>query len=197
MKKAFKRLLPAIIISLAGSFVCICCALTVIPAKSETVSHGTPGIVRFRVVANSDTPYDQQLKIKVRDGLESTVKMLFSDCKSPKEIKSVAEKHKELLVSKAQQILAENGEYTSVNVRFVTEKADVRRYDGLVLPAGEYMTLRIDIGKAEGQNWWCVLYPSSFLDAAFDKDASDIVSDGGEEKGKTKNVRFALFDLFS
>ena len=68
----FKKILPAVLLSLAGSFIICCTALTVIPAKNENVCEPNQ-IIRLRVVANSDSSEDQAVKIKVRDGIHYVI----------------------------------------------------------------------------------------------------------------------------
>lgn len=161
-----KKLLPAIGISLAGSFVIFCLILTVIPHSSEKVIDVTESTVRLRVVANSDSERDQSLKLKVRDGIIGKAHELFADCVSVDDARCRIEQNKAFLKDEARKILRQNGCYMPVSVYLTEEAVPVRRYSDFTFPAGVYNTLRIDIGKADGQNWWCVMYPPLCLSAA-------------------------------
>ncbi len=164
--KVLKKILPAAVVSVAGSFVCLCIILTVIPGKNENTMNVYDNTIRLRVVANSDSDYDQKLKLTVRDGIIDTAHEIFGECKSRDEARRQISKNMEVLRQKAQEILRENGCDMEVNVRVLTEKVPVRRYSDFVFPAGEYETLRIDLGKAKGKNWWCVMYPPLCVSAA-------------------------------
>lgn len=164
--KLSKKILSAIGISLAGSFVVFCLILTVIPHSSEKVIDVTESTVRLRVVANSDSELDQCLKLMVRDGIIDKAHEIFADCGNLSEAENRIEKSMVVLSAEAQKILKQNGCNHPVIVRLINEDVPVRRYSDFTFPAGNYKTLRIDIGKAEGKNWWCVMYPPLCLSAA-------------------------------
>lgn len=161
-----KKILPAAVISVAGSFVFVGIVLTVIPSKSEKEVSVYDNTIRLRVVANSDSEYDQRLKLAVRDGIIDTAHEIFGSCENKDEAHRKIKSNMELLETKAQEILRENGCDMDVNVRVIKEDVPVRRYSDFVFPAGEYETLRIDLGNAEGKNWWCVMYPPLCVSAA-------------------------------
>lgn len=68
----------------------------------------------------------------------------------------------------AEETLRENGCWDSVEVRLEPTEFPLKAYNGFRLPAGEYMALRVLIGEAAGQNWWCVVYPPLCMTAAAD-----------------------------
>ena len=164
--KLSKKILSAIGISLAGSFVVFCVILTVVPHSCENVIDVTESTVRLRVVANSDSGRDQSLKLMVRDGIIGKAHDIFADCGSIYEAETKIEENMDFLENEAQRILEQNGCSLPVTVRLTNEDVPVRRYSDFTFPAGKYKTLRIDIGKAEGKNWWCVMYPPLCLSAA-------------------------------
>lgn len=164
--KLSKKILSAIGISLAGSFVVFCLILTVVPHSSENVFDVTESTLRLRVVANSDSERDQSLKLQVRDGIIGEAHEIFADCGNLAEAEVKITENMGVLEKEAQRILAENGCNLPVTVHLINEDVPVRRYSDFTFPAGRYKTLRIDIGKAEGKNWWCVMYPPLCLSAA-------------------------------
>ena len=117
-------------------------------------------VVRFHVIANSDEAADQQLKIKVRDGVFALVEQLFSGCADQQEALTTARQNQELLRAEGERILRENGSEKSVSVEVGPRFFPTRDYGPLAFPAGQYQTVSIRIGEAEGKNFWCVLYPA-------------------------------------
>lgn len=125
-------------------------------------------VVRFHVLANSDTEADQALKLKVRDRVLADYGALLSECENKEETLSALEDARLAICRVAQEeVLAQGYDYT-VRVSIVREEFPFKRYDDLIFPAGVYDALRIEIGEAEGKNWWCVLYPQMcFVDASW------------------------------
>ena len=117
-------------------------------------------MVRLHVVANSDTEEDQALKLKVRDAVLSVTEGVSTK----EELQSRLPKIKEA----AQECLERNGSSYVVSVTLKKENFPTRIYDTFSLPAGAYTALRVRIGAGEGQNWWCVAFPSICLRAASD-----------------------------
>ena len=116
------------------------------------------GIIRLHVVANSDSVDDQNLKLKVRDAVIAEVSNLESK-NDIDESRQWLESHLDDLEAVADEVIAENGfDYKAsaeLGVRWIPEKT----YGDMYFPAGNYEALTITLGKGEGQNWWCVLFP--------------------------------------
>lgn len=123
------------------------------------------GLIRFHVVANSDSTEDQQIKRKVRDAVLDSIRQ---DLEAIADI-SEARRYLSENISSIQQIVSEtlrsNGCPESSNVTFCKERFHARYYDTFSLPAGVYDSLRIIIGEGKGKNWWCVSFPSLCLPA--------------------------------
>ena len=116
-------------------------------------------VVRLHVLANSDTPEDQALKLQVRDRVleEATLILEASATRTEAEARirgSILE-----LERLAQETVREAGYDYPVTAELAEVPFPTREYEGFTLPAGEYLALRILIGEAAGQNWWCVVYP--------------------------------------
>ena len=125
-------------------------------------------LFRLHILANSDSEEDQQLKYDLRDYLLTDMEEIFADCSSAAEAKEAAKKNLALITEKSQQFVYDKGyDYTITasveNVYFTT-----RQYGGFTAPAGNYDALRILIGKGEGHNWWCVMFPPLCLGAVED-----------------------------
>lgn len=125
-------------------------------------------VVRFHVLANSDSETDQALKLKVRDRVLQEYGDILSSCESKEETLAELEMVKEKICTTAQEEVVAQGYDYPVRVSIVREDFPFKKYDDLIFPAGVYDALRIEIGEAEGQNWWCVLYPQMcYVDASW------------------------------
>ena len=116
------------------------------------------GIVRLHVLANSDTVEDQALKLKVRDAVIEYMEKQ-DDLNSAGEARKYLSENLNRLEKIAEGVIASEGyDYSAradLGVRYIPEKA----YGGITFPAGNYEALNITIGRGEGENWWCVLFP--------------------------------------
>ena len=134
-------------------------------------------VFRLHVIANSDTDEDQSLKLKVRDSLLNYMNELCSNCSTKQEAISIAEAHKDDFQRIAEQTISNNGYNYSVKININNFYFPTKNYGDISLPAGMYDALRVEIGKANGQNWWCVMFPSlCFVDIS-----SGVVNDEAKE----------------
>ncbi|MBR5502096.1 MAG: stage II sporulation protein R [Oscillospiraceae bacterium] len=152
--------------------------------------------LRLHVLANSDTEQDQQLKLAVRDALLQELAVLAA---AENKQQALAQLAKQLpqLTQTAQRVLRQNGCAHSVRVRICDMWFSQRSYGDATLPAGRYTALRVEIGQAAGQNWWCVLYPALCLPAAAGQEELE-GWDAQEEQlvfGEGYEVRFWLEEL--
>ncbi len=124
-------------------------------------------LIRLHVVANSDSDYDQAVKLQVRDAvLEKTSALLQNGQDNPKQ--AIAGGLEEIGAA-AEQKLRQLGCDEPVRVTLGKEVFPTREYDTFTLPAGVYESLRVSIGEAGGHNWWCVVFPSICLTASMDE----------------------------
>lgn len=123
-------------------------------------------LIRLHVLANSDSEADQALKLQVRDHLLSEVSTLTAHATSWDDAVQILCQNAPRLQALAKSYVHDAGYDYSVTIRFSPEHYEIRQYKGFTLPAGEYLSLRVEIGKAEGQNWWCVLFPPLCTGAA-------------------------------
>ena len=117
------------------------------------------GVLRLHVVANSDSPEDQAVKLKVRDSVLAKCGYLFSGCKTAEESADRALTYANILRRTAQDELRKNGNLSAVSVEVGKCMFPTKAYGNIRLPAGSYSAINIKIGAAAGQNWWCVMYP--------------------------------------
>ena len=123
-------------------------------------------VIRLHVLANSDSEADQALKLEVRDAILSYTEELLADVSLREEASAILSSHLTDLKSTAEERLRALGCEAPVTVLFGTESYPTRQYESCAFPSGSYLSLRVCIGDAAGQNWWCVLFPSLCLSAA-------------------------------
>lgn len=151
---------------------------------SESISQK---VFRLHILANSDSPYDQNLKLLVKDEILKLSTELFTDAKSVNDARHIAEDNIKAFENTAQQVVEANGYSYNISVTTDKEYFNTREYDGFIMPAGEYNTLKIIIGNGEGHNWWCVMYPSVCISGCTD-DFDEIMND--EEKEMLTSSKF-------
>ena len=116
-------------------------------------------VFRLHVIANSDSDVDQNLKYIVRDHLLEYMNSLCADCSSKEQAITIASKHVEDFKEIALNTIKDEGFDYSVNVSIGNFEFPTKHYGDISLPAGYYDALKVEIGEAKGQNWWCVMFP--------------------------------------
>lgn len=116
-------------------------------------------IIRFHVLANSDSKEDQDLKLKVRDEVIEYISPSLDKSMSIDESREVLLDKSEEIIEVAKEVIKEEGYNYDVKVELGKENFPVKTYGNVTLPQGEYEAFRILIGEAKGQNWWCVMFP--------------------------------------
>ncbi len=139
-------------------------------------------VIRLHVLSNSDEDYDQQLKIKVKDGIVKMLENELHNSMSKDETRIILLQNLDRIEEKAKEIIEENGYNYNVTAKISFADFPTKQYGDVVLPAGEYEALKVEIGEAKGKNWWCVMFPPlCFVDASV-KEVPQ------EDKNKLKNV---------
>lgn len=133
--------------------------LTYSVVATNTFESTQSKVFRFHVLANSDTDYDQELKLKVKDEVFAYTTNLTKDLQNNIQASQVISQNLEEINEIATDVIKQNGYNYAVNSEITNEYYTTRVYDDFSLPAGYYDGLKINIGNAEGQNWWCVLFP--------------------------------------
>jgi len=118
-----------------------------------------PAVLRFHVLAESDAAQDQVLKLQVRDCLITEIRGWIGEETEKEEVVDILSGHLEEMESLAEKTLRKSGCDLPVRVELRESWFPVRLYGQLLVPAGTYDALRVSIGSAEGQNWWCMLFP--------------------------------------
>lgn len=116
-------------------------------------------LIRFHVRANSNSQSDQAYKLKVRDAVINEISPRLGEAKTKEEAFKILKTQKKRIKNTAQEILKKEGVKQKVTVRFVQERFPEKSYGQYTFPEGIYDAVRIDLGKAKGHNWWCVMFP--------------------------------------
>ena len=143
-------------------------ALTSGAVALRTQSQLAEKVVRLHVLANSDSEEDQALKLKVRDAVLEQASEPLRGADSQAEASRRLTDILPELEETARAVITANGYDYSVRAELAETSFPTKEYDGFALPAGEYLALRVLIGEAAGQNWWCVVFPPLCTAAASD-----------------------------
>ena len=194
-----------ILISLLFCFIFIS-----ISSYASTVSENlSNNFFRLHILANSNLEIDQNMKLKVRDGIIDYMESQnFSD-KSKSDVIKFTQENLETLKGIAEEIIKSSGFNYPVSLEIGNFYFPTKVYGNLSLPAGNYDALRIKIGNAEGENWWCSLFPPlCFVDIS-----SGVIDDSSKESLKenlsdeefaiithndeTIKLKFKILEIFS
>ena len=116
-------------------------------------------VFRLHIIANSDSSDDQNLKLKVRDNIIDYMNTLTENTSNKDEVISIASNHLNTFKEIALNTIKDNGYNYNVNIEIGNFYFPTKSYSNISFPAGNYDALKIEIGKAIGQNWWCVMFP--------------------------------------
>ena len=167
-------------------------------------------IIRFHVRANSDTDEDQQLKLYVKEELVQYMGELLKGASDRSEAEDILKENIENIENVAKGVIKEHKKEYNVKAYFEDSYFPVKVYADMTFPQGVYEAFRVDIGAAEGKNWWCVLYPSlcfadishgtmgtaakEELEAVLDEDELELLY---ENKDGDKRERVYEFKIFT
>jgi len=145
-------------------------------------------ILRLHVIANSDSEDDQEMKLFVRNSILCELEKLYeaNGVEDIESAKSLVDKNRALLIGAAERAVYEYDPECNYKVELELTRASfpTKAYEDITLPAGVYDCVRIKIGKAQGKNWWCVLFPTLCLSSATCDDtesASYVYEENGEK----------------
>jgi len=190
MKKIELSILVGLIISILIS------NFSVFSKACETVRGE---IFRLHILANSDSEKDQALKIKVRNEILKCSGELFGESVNLEEAKQKAKQSIDEIIKLSHDVIYREGFDYKVSAEVCESFFDTRVYENVTLPAGVYSCLKIKIGKAEGKNWWCVLFPALCIPAAQNNTELSDVLNKAEIDIVTNPVykpKFAILEFF-
>lgn len=176
MKRNIAAAVLSIVIGFTGAFL-----ISGGRTEAKEAQQGIAGqVIRFHVLANSDSEEDQRLKRKVRDALIGYMEGFLKDAESLSDTRRELLAHRDGMKEIAGNVIAAEGYSYPVNVTLGDYEFPEKVYGDCAFPAGTYEALRVEIGEAGGHNWWCVLYPN----LCFLESGRLVVPDGQEEQLK-------------
>ena len=196
-----KRLLIALVVLFS-----VLTLFGMLPIHGEEAVYDT--VVRLHVLANSDSEEDQALKLRVRDAVLEVTSPLLANCASQRDAEAVILANKDRIQAAAERTVYASGRQDAVTVSLGMEEYPTRSYDSVCFPSGEYLSLRVCIGDADGQNWWCCLFPplclgtstvsssraeESFIAVGLTPSQYKIIT---ETRNPIYQIRFKLLELF-
>ncbi|MBQ6568631.1 MAG: stage II sporulation protein R [Clostridia bacterium] len=183
--------------ALAGFLFCILLSFCGFSRRCDSVRGE---VMRLHILANSDSEDDQNLKLAVRDEILKESEFLFAQAENLTQAKALAEENIMLFENAANKVLAKNGSSQRAAVYIGKSEFNTRFYGDITMPAGVYDSLIIKIGKAQGKNWWCVMFPQMCLPAADDRAAlGEALSDKQVElleSGEKYRVKFKCVEWY-
>lgn len=157
-KMQWKKTAERILAALALAAVCAVGAARI--GQQEFVKHLSNKIIRFHVLANSDSKEDQELKLKVRDAVGTLMQQELAGVEDKEESRRIIEEKLPEIRRIAGRVVAQEGYEYPVSAALCQVEFPEKTYGNYTFPAGEYEALQLTIGQGEGQNWWCVMYPN-------------------------------------
>lgn len=179
-----------------GLLCAVFLSLTDFNADCENIRQN---VLRLHIIANSDSPQDQALKLKIRDRILEESENIFGLCENVEQAVEVTENQLLRFQSIANHVIKEAGFGYNAKATVGDRYFETRVYDEFTLPAGNYKSLIIDVGEAKGKNWWCVIFPEiclptsaqTGLDKTVDEDSARIA------EGKNRYImRFKLVEIY-
>ncbi len=155
--------------SLCAAFV-LSVIFSVLPFQA-TCTELQDEVFRLHILANSDSAADQALKLKVRDRVLGYTEALFKQAQSKQEAERLVAANLQSIANVAACELRDSGSDDTVKAEITRMFFTTRRYENYTLPSGMYDALRLTIGKGEGHNWWCVMFPGLCVSSEQSRDA--------------------------
>lgn len=115
--------------------------------------------IRIRIIPNSNSDFDQTMKMKVKEKLEITMFDLLKEASSSEEARNIIKNNLNLIDKDVEKILNDNYYDIDYNINYGLNYFPSKKYKGIKYDAGYYESLLVTLGKGEGDNWWCVLFP--------------------------------------
>lgn len=158
-RKNFKKVIFATVYSFIFTSFFVISAYS-LSFQSEFDKSLYSNVIRFHIIADSDSDYDQQAKNKIRDEILPYISSITEKAKDVCSAENLLKDNLHLIENELKFAITRLGYNYKANVQLSKEMYPVRRYGTFTFPAGTYTSLRISLGSANGKNFWCVVYPS-------------------------------------
>ena len=169
--------------------------IAILPTERDSAIY--EDTIRLHILANSNSDNDQSVKLKIRDKILEKYSHLLKSDKSIVEAKSDIAGYLESIERDCQNWLSEMEISYGAKATLEDEWYDTRDYEDFSLPCGYYTSLKIELGCAEGKNWWCVMYPPICLDIATDNAKEYTDSEKALISKNGYNIKFKILEIVS
>ena len=146
-------------------------------------------LIRFHVIANSDSEEDQNLKLKVKDKVIDYLYPYLNNSQSLDESRQIIKDRMQEVKKLAEEVIKDNNYEYSIKVELSRENFPDKSYGKITLPQGNYEAFRIIIGDGQGKNWWCVMFPPLCF---VDESKAEVEYDKTENRINSKKDNFNL-----
>lgn len=180
---------------------------------SEDVNKGlADNLIRLHVVANSDSAVDQELKRDIRDAVIDYMREELKSSKDVGQTEYIINNNIGMIEELAKNEINKKGKDYDVKAALGSYPFPTKTYGDITLPAGYYQALRVVIGKGEGSNWWCVLFPPlCFVDVthgtlpdsvkenlknALTSEEYNIIASANDDDDIPVKIRFKVVEFF-
>lgn len=163
-------------------------------------------VIRFHVVADNDTMEAQEFKLKVRDETITYLKTLINGEEDIETTRKIIYDNLKSIEEKAKEVACREKCNYEIKAQLCNDYFPVKEYGSVVFPAGYYQALKINIGDAKGQNWWCVMYPNlcfvegtyAIIDEETQKEIKNILTEEEYElllRGSKVKVKYKSLEM--
>lgn len=182
-----KRLVPVLLV-----VVIVVGSLAYLLGSEKVDQAYTPdNLIRFHVIATSDAPQEQAVKLEVRDAVLGALAPRLAHAGTPEAAREIARESLPLMERAAAQVLAASGRTYPVQAEMGYYNFPTRSYNSVTLPAGRYEAIRLVLGEGKGENWWCILFPPlCFVDVVHEPTA--VVTMSGDTPGQDPTAQIEV-----
>ena len=164
-------------------------------------------LIRFHVIANSDSDEDQALKLKVRDKIIEKMAVKLENIENLDEARDILVSRVDEVTNIAKEVIVEEGYNYDVNTMLSNENFPDKIYGDYIFPQGNYEAYRVIIGDGMGQNWWCVMFPplcfvdesKNTVDSSKLEDSIKSIESEDEHNNENNKViyKFKIIEVFN
>lgn len=189
------------LLSIAAALAVVICALSGFNEFSSDCEAVRENTVRLRIVANSDSDFDQRIKLNIRDALTAQFQEVFAGAETKAEAETAAAKALSDFEHTANRILSDSGADYKAAAALTDRYFDTTDYGEFLLPAGTYSTVQLTLGAGGGENWFCIAFPPLCISAGADREAQleAYLDENGWKFTSKKSgyiLKFKLAELF-
>lgn len=161
----------------------------------KTSEHISNKVFRLHILANSDSTYDQNIKLMLKNYILENTQDIIGGKTLDEAIENAKNNTKEI-TDMCNEYLKSKGFDYKVKVNVVKEYFKTRVYDDFTLPAGKYNSLKIEIGEGKGHNWWCIVFPSVCLSACTESMGDYLTDDEMNLVSNTYSPKFKIVEIY-